>query len=357
MRVLVTGAEGYIGAMLVPYLEARGHVVSRLDTGYYVDGWFSRGSPPVNGWLRRDVRDVTIEDLRGLDAVIHLADLSNDPLGAQDPAVTMNINYIGATRLARLCKDARVTRFLYSSSCSVYGVGSEEPRTEQSDKHPQTQYAECKVLVEARVSRMADEDFSPTYFRNATAYGVSPRMRFDLVLNNLAGLAWTTSRIALSSDGTPWRPLVHVLDICHAFACALEAPREAIHNEIFNVGQNSENYRVREIAEIIGEAFPGCAVTLGTSDGDSRSYRVNFDKIHAHLPGFRCQYTVADGARELRRHFEDQGLTPEIFQFRAFTRLRQLQHLRATGQLDQQLYWTPTVVDPQHASTALGATV
>jgi nucleoside-diphosphate-sugar epimerase len=216
---------------------------------------------------------------------VHLAELSNDPLGQLSPHITYAINHQGSVALARLCKAAGVPRFVYTSSCSVYGIGGgSEYKTETSTPQPQTAYAECKVLVERDVSALADATFSPTFLRNATAYGPSPRMRFDLVLNNLAGLAWTTKRIHMTSDGTPWRPLVHVLDICEAIACTLEAPREAIHNEIFNVGKTSENYQVREIAEIVAEVFPGCDLVFGTSDGDNRSYRVSFDKIATHLP-------------------------------------------------------------------------
>ena len=223
---------------------------------------------------------------------------------------------------------------------SVYGIGGgSEYKTETATPQPQTAYAECKVLVERDVSAMADATFSPTFLRNATAYGPSPRMRFDLVLNNLAGLAWTTRKIHMTSDGTPWRPLVHVLDICEAIACTLEAPREVVHNEVFNVGKTSENYQVREIAEIVAEVFPGCDLIFGTSDGDNRSYRVSFDKIATHLPGFQGRHDVASGAHELHAVFERIGMSRDIFESRAYTRLKQIQHLRATSQLDENFFW------------------
>lgn len=339
VNVLVTGSGGYIGSRLVPYLADRGHRVTGLDTGFYDDGVLADGLPPVPAARVQDIRRVTAADLVGFDAVVHLAELSNDPLGQHDPEITYDINYRGSAGLARAAKAAGVPRFVYASSCSVYGAGGDEPRTERSATDPQTAYAHCKVLLERALAELADDDFSPTILRNATAYGPSPRMRFDLVLNNLAGLAWTSREIRMVSDGTPWRPLVHVLDICQAVACALEAPRERVHGEIFNVGDDRENYRVREIAEIVAETFPGCALTFGSSGGDRRSYRVSFEKIAAGLPGFRCLHTARTGAAELRALFERVGLTRAMFEFRAHTRLRQLEHLRATGAVDRALYW------------------
>jgi nucleoside-diphosphate-sugar epimerase len=228
---------------------------------------------------------------------------------------------------------------VYASSCSVYGVGSEEFKTEASPVSPQTAYAECKALVERDVGALAGPDFHPTFLRNSTAFGASPSMRFDIVLNNLAGHAWTSGTIAMSSDGTPWRPLVHILDIAEAVACVLSAPIEAVSGEIFNVGDESQNYRVREIAEVVAAAFPGCAVTFGPSGGDNRSYRVSFDKIRRHLPGFTCRHDAGAGARELRAVFERVGLSKATFEGRPYTRLRQLEHLLATGQLDADLFW------------------
>src|SRR5699024_4813635 len=219
-------------------------------------------------------------DLKGFDAIIHLAELSNDPLGKLNPEVTYQINYQGSVKLAKLCKKAGIKKFIYTSSCSVYGEGDDEYKTENSEPNPQTAYAECKTMVEKDVSKIADESFSPTFLRNATAYGISPRMRFDIVLNNLSGLAWTTDNIKMISDANPWRPLVHIKDICKAIRCTLEASGGTVHNQIFNVGDTRENFRVREMAENVGEAFPGCKTTFGSNGGDNRSYRVSFDKIN-----------------------------------------------------------------------------
>lgn len=343
MRILLTGVDGYIGSLLGPFLIDAGHEVIGVDTGFYRDGWlysdpssFDR-SPKT---LCKDLRLISEKDVEGMDAVVHLAELSNDPLGETVPEITKEINHKGSVRLARLAKAAGVPRFVYTSSCSVYGAGSGEFLDETAPVNPQTAYAECKVKVENDVGAMADDDFSPVFLRNATAYGASPRMRFDIVLNNLAGLAWVTNRIAMTSDGTPWRPLVHVLDICHAVRCAVEAPTEAIHNQKFNVGQSTNNYRVREIAEIVGQVFTGCEVTFGSLDGDSRSYRVSFDKIHEQLPGFECKWSALSGAKQLRRVFERIQMPKEIFEFRAFTRLKQLRYLMQTGQIDDELFWT-----------------
>lgn len=340
MRVLVTGTDGYIGSVLGPYLKLAGHEVHGLDTGFYSDGelFVPSNGYTTNEWA--DTRRLTAEDLEGFDALIHLAELSNDPLGNFNPELTYQINHLGSLRLARLAKTAGVQRFVHSSSCSVYGLGEDGYRTEESATDPQTPYARCKVLVERDVGLMADDDFSPTFLRNGTAFGPSPRMRFDIVLNNLAGLAWTTREITLTSDGSPWRPLVHVRDIAHAMRCVIEAPRDAVHGQVFNVGTTEQNYQVREIAAIVSDAFPGCKLTVGRSDGDNRSYRVSFDKIHDRVPGFECRYDAHHAARELRELFEKIDLTPERFQFRAFTRLKQLRHLRQAGHLDEHLFWT-----------------
>ena len=341
MRVLVTGTDGYIGVVLAPVLLARGYDSVGLDTGFYRDAWlYNNGGATLPSVKSKDLRRMTVDDVVGMDAVVHLAELSNDPLGQLSPHITYAINHQGSVALAHLCKEAGVPRFVYTSSCSVYGIGGgDEYKTETSILQPQTAYAECKVLVERDVAAMADETFSPTFLRNATAYGPSPRMRFDLVLNNLAGLAWTTKKIHMTSDGTPWRPLVHVLDICEAIACTLEAPREMVHNEIFNVGKTSENYQVREIAEIVAEVFPGCDLIFGTNDGDNRSYRVSFDKIATHLPRFQCRHDVVIGARELHAVFERVGLSRDIFDSRAYTRLKQVQYLRDTSQIDEYFFW------------------
>ncbi len=340
MRVLLTGIDGYLGAVMAPVLIGRGHDVTGLDAGYYRDGMLYDPGTPRVPTITKDIRNVTVEELRGFDAVVHLAELSNDPIGQHRPEITYAINGDGSAQLARNAKRAGVSRFLYSSSCSVYGAGGTEWKTEESPTEPLTAYAACKLRTETILSILADETFSPTALRNATAYGASPRMRFDIVLNTFAGLAWTTKQIVMVSDGTPWRPLVHARDIAEAFACVLEAPREAVHGQVFNVGCNEENYRVRQIAEIVAEAFPGTTTTFGPPTADGRSYRVSFDKIYKHVPDFKCRHTAASGAAELRQIFERIRMSEETFRFRAFTRLAQLQHLLESGRLDDQFYFT-----------------
>jgi nucleoside-diphosphate-sugar epimerase len=339
MKVLITGADGYIGAVLGPVLLERGHDVTGLDCGFYRNGWLyddDRRRPPV---MTKDIRQVDAADVVDFDAVVHLAELSNDPLGEHDQRLTYDINHRGSVELARTCKAAGVRRFVYTSSCSVYGAGDDDIKTEASAPNPQTAYARCKVLVEGDVQALADDRFSPVFLRNATAYGASPRMRFDIVLNNLSGHAWTTGRVAMTSDGTPWRPLVHVNDICEAIALALESPREAVHNQVFNVGSEEQNYRVREIAEVVAETFAGSALTFGQSGGDTRSYRVSFAKIGQHLSGFQCRWTADRGARQLHEIFKAIAMSKEVFTYRAFTRLQQLKYLLATKQLDADFYF------------------
>lgn len=340
MKVLVTGSDGYIGVLLGPMLVERGHEVVGLDTGFYKEGWLYDKVERAPICIQQDIRNVTKDDLEGFDAIVHMAELSNDPLGQHSPKITHEINHLGAVGLAKICKQVGVARFVYTSSCSVYGAGSDEDKTEESGTAPQTAYAHCKLLVERDLSKMADDNFSPTFLRNATAYGPSPRMRFDVVLNNLAGLAWTTKEIRMTSDGTPLRPLVHVLDICEAIACSLEAPRETVHDEIFNVGDNRGNYRIKEIAKIISDVFPGCKLSLGTNDGDCRSYRGCFDKINTLLPEFKCRRDAISGAKELLDLFEKIQMTPETFEFRSFTRLKQLEHLLQRGLIDSHFFWT-----------------
>ena len=344
MKLLVTGVEGYIGCLLAPLLQSRGHEVLGLDTGYYRDGWLFSDRKLVPGFPRfinRDIRQIDAEDLRGIDAVVHLAELSNDPLGDNNPEVTFQINHLASVRLAELAKAAGVKRFVYTSSCSVYGVANgEQALTETSPTDPQTAYARCKTLVERDVSKLASPEFSPTFLRNATAYGASPRMRFDIVLNNLCGIAATTGKISMTSDGSPWRPLVHLLDICEAICCALDAPRDAIHNEIFNVGHDADNFQVREIAQIVADVYPGCELSFGPAGGDNRSYRVSFAKIHAQLPGFRCNWDARKGAQQLRDVFQRIGLDRERFEARPFTRLKQLKYLLTSGQIDERFFWT-----------------
>jgi len=340
MRVLATGVDGYIGAVLGPRLLERGFDVVGVDSGFYRDGWLYNHFGPRPLTLTKDVRRLTRKDVEGFDAVVHLAELSNDPLGELNERTTYAINHIGSVDLARLCKEGGVPRFVYTSSCSVYGAADDgQERDELSTPNPQTAYARCKVLVEHDVGALADAYFSPVFLRNATAFGASPRMRFDIVLNNLAGFAWTTNEIRMTSDGTPWRPLVHVEDICQAVILALEAPREAVHNQVFNVGDDDQNYRVRDIANIVGEVFDGCVITFGRPTGDNRSYRTSFGKIRRHLPDFRCRWPAELGAQQLREVFERAAMTKEMFLCRSFTRLEQLKHLLSTHQIDSEFFW------------------
>ena len=338
MRVLLTGIDGYLGALMGPHLVARGHEVVGLDAGYYRDGLLYDLPRPSIPTITKDIRHITVDDLRGFEAVVHLAELSNDPIGQNRPEVTYAINGVGSANLARHAKEAGVARFVYSSSCSVYGAGGADWKTETSPTEPLTAYAACKLRTEAVLAGLADSAFSPTCMRNATAYGASPRMRFDIVLNQFAGLAWTTKQIVMISDGTPWRPMIHALDIAEAFACVLDAPCEAVHNQIFNVGSNAENYRVRELAAIVAAAFRGTTTAFGPPSADGRSYRVSFDKIATMLPAFRCRHTATSGAAELHEVFERIRMTPAAFGFRAFTRLKQLHHLLETGQMDENFF-------------------
>jgi nucleoside-diphosphate-sugar epimerase len=342
MKVLVTGTEGYIGTRLGSSLIAHGHDVVGLDAGFYRDGTLYLdpiGQPQSPRTIFKDLRTVTPTDFEGFDAVIHLAELSNDPLGQHNPQITFKINHEGSVRIAQAARKAGVKRFVYASSCSVYGIGSADFVDETSPVNPQTAYAQCKTLVERDLKLMASDDFSVVFMRNATAYGPSPRMRFDIVLNDLCALAWTKKKIAMISDGSPWRPIVHIEDICEAARCAMEAPAAAVNGEIFNVGATSENYRIREIAETIASVFPGCEVTTGPPSGDNRSYRVSFDKIANRLPGFKSKWTARKGAEELRQLFERIEMNPDTYAFRAFTRLKQLTYLQRTGQVDDELHW------------------
>lgn len=339
MKILVTGTEGYLGSLLPPLLIAKGHKVIGVDTGFYKVGWLYNGTEITVKTLNKDIRNINPEDLEGVDAIVHKAELSNDPTGQLAPHITYDINHLGSVRLANLAKTMGVRRFVYMSSCSVYGIATDGDVTEESPVNPQTAYAECKTLVERDIKLLADDDFSPTFMRNATAFGASPRMRFDIVLNNLAGLAWTTKEIKMTSDGTPWRPLVHALDICKAIVCVLEAPRDIIHNQVFNVGDTQNNYRVREIAQIIAATFPDCKLTFGNNGADNRSYRVSFEKINTILPGFKCDWNAERGAQQLLNLFQQIDMTEDTFLFRGFTRLKQLEYLIRTQQLDQNFFW------------------
>lgn len=342
MKVLVTGTEGYIGAVVPQSLMERGHEVIGVDTGFHRSGWLYGNSAPVAPkTLAKDIRLLDQEDLEDVDAIVHMAELSNDPVGQLNPQITYDINHLGSLHLARLAKKQGIERFVYTSSCSVYGIAEDDMVDELSPTNPQTTYAVCKTLVERDVSLLADDSFSPTFLRNATAYGASPRIRFDIVINNLSGLAWTTSEIRMESDGTPWRPFVHIRDIATAIACTLDAPREAVHDEIFNVGNSRANYQVRDIAEIVRAEFPGCSVTLAEGGGpDTRSYRVSFDKINDLLPGFSCAWDAELGVRDLRQIFERIELDASDFEWRGYTRLKQIQYLLRSKQINDDFFWT-----------------
>ena len=352
MNILVTGTEGYLGSLLAPLLMHAGHQVTGVDTGFYRAGWLYHGTDLTARTLNKDIRHIVLEDLEGVDAVVHMAELSNDPVGELAPHITFDINHKASVRLAELTRKAGIERFVYMSSCSVYGLADQEVVDETSPTNPQTAYAQCKILVERDLAGMADDDFSPTFLRNATAFGASPRMRFDIVINNLTAWAWTLKELKLDSDGTPWRPFVHALDICRAIQCTLEAPRERVHNQTLNVGSNENNYQIRDIAERIATIFPDCSLSIGTLTGaDTRSYRVNFDRIHAVLPDFHCAWRADDGIRQLREVYQRIGLTKEVFLSRGHTRLKQIQYLLETSQIDENFFWRPLTVTPRAAET------
>jgi nucleoside-diphosphate-sugar epimerase len=343
MRILVTGHHGYIGAVLVRLLTRAGFDVTGLDSDFFADNRFVGEVVGVPA-LHRDLRDISRKDLEGFESILHLAALSNDPLGDLNPELTYEINYHATMRLARLAKEADVRRFLFSSSCSMYGAAGSEMLSEDAEFNPVTPYAKSKVLVERDLRLLADANFSPVFLRNTTAYGVSPFMRFDIVLNNLVAWAFTTGRVVIQSDGTPWRPLIHVEDICRAFQSVLEAPREAIHNQAFNVGITEENYQVRDLAEIVCNTVPGCQVEYSPDGGpDPRSYRVNFSKIANTLPGFKPQWNVERGARELYEACREANLMLEDFDGPRFKRILHIRKLLAAGRINAQLRWTDFV--------------
>jgi nucleoside-diphosphate-sugar epimerase len=341
MKVLVTGHNGYVGSVMVPVLQRAGHEIVGLDTYLYEDCLFGAGVPDVPS-LRMDLRDVTPMDLTGFDAIIHLAALCNDPIGNLNPGTTYDINHHGSVRLAKAAKAAGVGRYLFASSCSLYGLAGDEMLTEDAGFNPITPYGESKILSEQDIRPLADANFSPVFLRNATAYGISPRLRGDIVVNNLVGYALTQGDVLIQSDGTPWRPLVHVEDIARAFLAALEAPREVVHNQAFNVGRNQDNLRVREIADMVKEVVPGCTIRYAEGGGpDPRSYRVDCSKIANLLPSFRPQWTVAKGVRQLYDAYRAVGLRSDEFHGRYF-RLKQIRKLQDEGRLNSEIRWQRT---------------
>ncbi len=337
MKVLLTGVGGYIGAQLGQLLLQKKHDVVGLDTGFYT-GMLYDGSNRSPKIIHKDTRDITEEDLKGYDAIIHLAELSNDPLGQIDSDITYKINHLATVAMAKKAKKVGVKKFVYFSSCSVYGA-SDQISSETSPVNPLTAYAKCKILNEQVLSQMADGNFSPVFLRNATAYGPSPRMRFDLAINNLCGLAWTTGKIAMESDGSSWRPFVNVLDICEAVVCVLEATKESIHNEIFNVGNTNANYQIKDVAKIISEILPKCKITLNKQNIDKRNYKVNFNKINSKLPGFFCKRTVRAGIKELFTLFKKIDLQKKTFRSKDFNRLKQIESLINNNKINSALFW------------------
>ncbi len=324
---------------MVPMLIAEAHEVVGLDSDLFERCTFGDGIQNIPE-LKKDIRDVEVSDLDGFDAVIHLAGLSNDPLGDLNPELTYQINHAASVRLASLAKEAGVTRFIFSSSCSNYGAGGENFLNEESQFNPVTPYGISKVRVEQDVAKLADSNFSPTFLRNATAYGVSPRLRFDLVLNNLVAWAFTTGRVYIKSDGTPWRPIVHIEDISRAFIAVLHAPREVVHNQAFNVGRNEDNYRIRELAEIVEETVPGCSIEYAQDAGpDKRCYRVDCSKIVRTLPEFKPQWNARKGAQELYAAYQNVGLTLEDFEGARYKRIAHIQQLLSSDRLDETLRW------------------
>jgi nucleoside-diphosphate-sugar epimerase len=349
MKVLLTGHKGYIGAVAGPILQSAGHEVVGLDTDLFAGCDFGKGPQPIPE-IRRDLREISKADLQGFDAVVHLAALSNDPLGNLDAHLTYDINHHASVTLAKLAKEAGVTRFVFASSCSTYGSAGDDFLTETASLHPVTAYGESKVFVEQALGLLATDNFSPTSMRNATAYGVSPRQRLDIVLNDLVASAFTSGRVFIKSDGTPWRPIVHIRDIIAAAVAVLDAPREAIHNEVFNVGRNEENFRIRELADIVAEVVPGCRIEYALGGGpDLRCYRVNFDKINRVLPAFRPQWTARKGAQELFAAYRSAGLTGADVEQGRYIRLSEIRRLQQAGRLNNVLHWTG-----KHAETAVG---
>jgi nucleoside-diphosphate-sugar epimerase len=340
-HILVTGSEGYIGTLVIQMLLKEGYEVTGLDACFFKDGNLDNSILPNYKLIKKDIRDVKKEDLENKNffAVIHLAALSNDPLGMLDEQLTLDINYHASVNLAKISKELGIERFLFSSSCSLYGDGNGKILDETSISNPQTTYGKSKILAESEISKIADESFSPTFMRNATAFGFSPRMRFDIVVNSLSGFAKVDKEIKILGDGTPWRPLVHVQDICKAFLKVLESPLEKVHNQAFNIGSNSENYQIKEIASHVQSFFTDCAITIAQENaGDTRDYNVSFEKFENEL-SFNIDYSLDKGIGTLQKIYDEIGLNHLKFEHKFYTRLKQINYLLENGYIGKDLRW------------------